>query len=139
MTEPRVICKASSPVAVTPGGGVMTTIVHRDTVNSISCFAGIGEIDPGKSPHRWHNHIRDNSTELEIIYPEGFEEYYYILKGNGMVQWKLADGTVREEAVGEGDTVFFPVGVTEHQLLNTGETKIILFFGGGPPTKRIWK
>lgn len=139
MTEPQVIRKATSPVAIIPGGGLITTIIHPDTVNSVSCMAGLGDVDPGKSPHRWHSHVHDEAPNYEVTYPDGFEEYYYILEGNGTVQWKLDDGTVREETVGEGDTAFFPVGVCEHQLLNTGSTKMVLLWGGGPPTKRVWK
>lgn len=134
--KPLVIRRGGSPVVTTPGGGILTSIIHRDTVNSVSCSFGIGEVDHGKSLHRWHNHVYDGSPQMKITYPEGFEEFYYIFKGNATVQWKLEDGEICEETVGEGDTVFFPVSVVEHQVLNTGDTKMIIFVGGSPPTIR---
>jgi mannose-6-phosphate isomerase-like protein (cupin superfamily) len=112
--------------------GWMKRIVHPANINTKSTFMGLAEVNPGHSPHRWHIHIKDKAEGYEITYPEGFEEVYHIIRGSGTVQWKTADGQVKEEGVSAGDTIFFPPGVGEHQLLNNGSEKIYMVFCGSP-------
>lgn len=69
---------------------------------------------------------------VEIIYPKNFEEVYHIISGNGVIQWKTEDGKTKEEKVSAGDTIFFPIGVAEHQLLKNGTEKMILAIFGSP-------
>ena len=67
--------------------------------------------------------LTTSSGEYNIVYPEPFEEFYYVLNGKGTVQWKTAKGLAHEEPVGEGDTIYFSQGTLKHQVLNTGRTK----------------
>jgi oxalate decarboxylase/phosphoglucose isomerase-like protein (cupin superfamily) len=115
--------------------GWMKRIVYPPNVISKGTFMGTAEVNPGYSPHRWHNHTSDKSQNYEVVYPENFEEIYHILSGRGVVQWKTEGGEVREEKVGPGDTVFFPAGVGLHQLLNDGKEKIVMVFCGSPTAR----
>jgi mannose-6-phosphate isomerase-like protein (cupin superfamily) len=106
---------------------------HVITKNSF--FLAVSEVNPGQSPHRWHHHLGDKGPGHEIIYPKDFEEVYHIVSGNGVVQWKTETGKTKEEKVGKGDTIFFPVGVGEHQLLNNGPEKMAIVICGAPTHK----
>ena len=141
MNKPIVIGKGSMNSQPYPGGGIVTKIIYPGTVHSVNLFVGLAETKPGASPHRWHKHTQDtdSSGEYNIVYPEEFEEFYYVLSGKGTVQWKTADGVVHEEPVGKGDTIYFPRGTLEHQLLNTGQTKFTVLYGGTPPAQWIRK
>ncbi len=113
--------------------GWVRRLVHPlNHVNTKSIAMGIIEAGPGYSPHRWHNHVRDKGVDYELVYPEGFEEVYYVLSGSGVVQWKRKDGKIEEESVGAGDTIFFPQGVAEHQLLNNSSDKLMAIYFSTP-------
>lgn len=116
------------------GSGWMKRVIYPPHVQSKGTFFGVAEVHPGVSPHRWHTHVSDKAEGYSVEYPHDFEEIYYIIGGNGVVQWK-EDGEIKEEKVGPGDTVFFPVGVGEHQLFNNGKDKIIMVFCGSPTPK----
>lgn len=139
MNKPIVIAKQDLKPQPFLFGGTLRRIIYPNTVDSVNLFMGIAEADPGTSPHRWHTHTRDSSEEYEIIYPEGFEEFYYILRGKGTIQWKMADGEIHEEPVDEGDTIYLPRGVPEHQLLNTGEDRLVVLYGGTPTSRWVKK
>jgi len=116
-------------------GGSIKRIVYPQNVPTKSLFMGITEVNPGYSPHRWHNHVRNVAEGYEIVYPQGFEEIYYIISGRGTIQWKTPEGTLKEEEVTSGDTLFFPSGVREHQLLNSGSEKMVVAYIGSPIPK----
>lgn len=119
--------------------GWIKRILYSPDVEAKSILMGIAEVNPGYSPHRWHSHTTDETGSYHVIYPENFEEAYYILEGEGMVQWTEGDGTVSETKVGVGDTIFFPIGAPKHQLLNDQKEKIVVLFVGGPPVRFIQK
>lgn len=124
----------SAPLAAAPSkeGGYMKRIIFPDNVDTKGVIFGFSEIDPGHSPHRWHNHKADKGPGFEIVYPQNFEEVYYIISGSGTIQWKTEEGNIEERKVGAGDTIFFPADVGEHQLLNTGTEKITMVYCGSP-------
>jgi len=99
-------------------------------------FFNVDEVNPGFSPHRWHRHTKYQAEGYEVEYPAEFEEIYFILSGNGVIQWKTESGEIREQDVGPGDTIHMPPGVVEHQLLNNGTEKIRLAVVGVPPPRR---
>ena len=98
-------------------------------------FLNLDEVNPGFSPHRWHTHTTDEGQGYRIDYADDFEEIYYIVSGNGVIQWKGERGEVVEERVGPGDTIYIPPGVGKHQLLNNGTEKIVLMVIGSPPSR----
>jgi oxalate decarboxylase/phosphoglucose isomerase-like protein (cupin superfamily) len=99
-------------------------------------FFNIDEVSPGYSPHHWHRHTKYVFEGHEIEYPEDFEEIYFIMSGQGILQWKSDDGRTCEQAVGPGDTIHMPPGVAEHQLFNDGTQTIRLAVVGVPPTRK---
>jgi len=77
-------------------------------------YFNVDEVNPGFSPHRWHQHTKYRADGYEVEYPSEFEEIYFILSGRGVVQWKTDNGEIQEQAVGPGDTIYMPPGVVEH-------------------------
>ena len=119
--------------------GWLKRIIYPPYVVSKGVWLGIAEVIPGHSPHQWHSHQKGHKFEgYEVVYPKDFEEIYYIYNGNGVVQWKTNDGKIKEEKVSSGDAIFFPVGVAEHQLFNSGTQKLSLVFCGSPTHKVIY-
>ena len=96
----------------------------------------IDEVSPGYSPHDWHRHTKYVADGYEVEYPSDFEEIYFVISGHGVLQWKEQGGEVREQDVGPGDTIFFPPGVGEHQLLNNGAETIRIGVIGVPPRRQ---
>ena len=115
--------------------GWMKRIIYPQNIATKGVFFGTAEVNPGYSPHRWHNHVADKAEGYEVVYPKDFEEIYYIVSGTGVMQWSTEDGKIKEEKVTAGDVVFFPAGVAKHQLLNNGTEKIVMVFCGTPPAK----
>lgn len=115
--------------------GTVKRIIYPPDVITKGVFLGVGEANPGYSPHRWHTHIRDKAEGYEVEYPDIFEEIYFIISGSGVMQWKTGDGNIEEVEVGSGDTIFMPVSVSEHQLFNNGTEKMVLLFCGSPTPK----
>ena len=99
-------------------------------------FFNIDEVSPGHSPHHWHRHVKYKTETHEVDYPADFEEVYYVLSGQGVVQWKTDSGDIHEQQVGPGDTIFMPADVVEHQLLNNGSETIRIAVVGVPPARR---
>lgn len=118
-----------------PNAGWMKKIIYPPEVITRGLFFAIAEVNPGYSPHRWHTHIIDKAEGYEVIYPEDFEEMYYVVSGSGIVQWNTKDSKTKEEKVSAGDTIFFPTGVAKHQLQNTGTEKMFIVFSGYPTAK----
>jgi mannose-6-phosphate isomerase-like protein (cupin superfamily) len=140
MTEIRVIKLHEAESQPIPGttddkAGFIKRIVYPPAVVSQGTFFAYAECNPGHSPHRWHTHLEDSAPGYKVEYPEEFEEVYYILSGRGKMQWKTDTGEIEEEPVGPGDTIFMPVGVTEHQLMNDGDEKIVMVACGYPIPK----
>jgi mannose-6-phosphate isomerase-like protein (cupin superfamily) len=124
------------PGAQDEKAGLMKRIIYPPRVQSRGVFFAYAECSPGHSPHRWHTHLGDSAPGYKVEYPDTFEEVYYIIKGKGKIQWKTPDGAIQESPVMQGDTIFMPVGVPEHQLINDGEEKIVVA-ACGCPTPRV--
>jgi oxalate decarboxylase/phosphoglucose isomerase-like protein (cupin superfamily) len=140
MEQPRIFRLsevAPNPLAGSEGPecGWMRRIIYPHNVQTKGTFFGIAEVKPGYSPHRWHTHTADKFQGFEVIYPNDFEEIYYIISGSGVVQWKDESGKTKEAKVKAGDTIFFPADVGEHQLFNNGTEKIVMAYCGSPPAK----
>ncbi len=131
--RPKDVKAMPLPGAGTEAAGWIKRIVYPPSVETKGAFFGIAEFAPGYSGHRWHTHVRDKSIGYEVVYPENFEEIYYIISGTGVMQWKTPDGKTEEKKVGPGDTIFMPIGIVEHQLFNDGPEKIVIVFCGSPP------
>jgi mannose-6-phosphate isomerase-like protein (cupin superfamily) len=117
--------------------GWIKRIIYPPEIITGGLFLGIAEVNPGYSPHRWHTHIIDKTEEYEFIYPENFEEMYYIVSGSGIVQWITEKGKSKEKKVNAGDAIFFPRGVPKHQLQNNGTEKMLIVYCGYPKVAKV--
>jgi oxalate decarboxylase/phosphoglucose isomerase-like protein (cupin superfamily) len=108
----------------------------RKVVTTEKLFFNVDEVNPGFSPHHWHRHDRYRHEGYEVEYAADFEEIYFILSGQGVIQWKTESGEVQEQQVGPGDTIHMPADVVEHQLLNNGTEPIRLAVVGVPPPRK---
>jgi len=129
-TKPQLL-----PGALEKKAGWIKRLIYPDNVGAERIVIGVAEANPGYSIHPWHTHTRYKSKGIELVYPENFEEIYYIIRGSGVVQWKTQSGRIREKKVIAGDSIFFPVGVSEHQLLNKSRKKILVLYCGSPIPK----
>ena len=131
-TKPPIVIKPEDGIAIK---GVFGGHGRRmlNASHSKNLCMGILWCYPGESPHRWHSHEKpDQNAGFTVHYPEGFEEAYVVIQGKGLMQWK-EDGEVKEIRVETGDTVYFPWGVHEHQLLNDQETPLAVVYATAPP------
>ncbi len=129
--DPQTLPGASEKKA-----GWIKRIIYPHQVGTKGIVMGVAEVNPGNPLHRWHDHIRDDAEQYELVFPENFEEIYYIIEGSGVVQWKTAEAArIREERVFSGDTVFFPAGVAKHQLFNDSNEKMRVLYCGSPLPK----
>ena len=135
MTQPRVVRAEDVEPRNIRGFGKEAGQVKR-IVATPKFYFNIDEVNPGFSPHHWHRHDRYRAEGMEVEYPPDFEEIYFIIEGRGVIQWKTEGGATHKQAVGPGDTIYFPPGVVEHELRNDGADPIRLAVVGVPPPKR---
>jgi len=112
--------------------GWIKRVVYPPYVDAKNFYMCILEVNPGFYAHRWHTHTSDRAKGVQIVFPEGYVEIYHLINGRGVMQWKTKDGSVVEKTVGAGDTIYFPVDVTEHQLFNDGTDRMRLLVVGAP-------
>lgn len=141
MKDVEIVRNAEIHVQTLPGtsekeAGWIRRIIYPHQVGTEGIVMGVAEVNPGYPLHRWHDHIRDEAEQYELVFPEGFEEVYYIIDGSGVIQWESTKpGRIREERVSSGDTVFFPAGVARHQLFNNGVERMRVLYCGSPLPK----
>ena len=80
MSSPILVQASDIIERVWPGGGKGKRLIAPET-GSMNLMIGVISVDPGKSPHRWHTHSIDRFENSEIVYPDNFEEAYFIIKG----------------------------------------------------------
>jgi len=115
------------------GQGAIRRAIYPDTVGSQRLFVGLAEFGSGSAPHVWHRHAVERVGDRELTYSKDFEEFYFVVEGSGEMQWRFDDGTHRAEPVVAGDAVYFPPGVVEHRIFNTGTARMRVLYGGTPP------
>ena len=76
-------------------------------------MTGIGVAPPG-SGETWHKHTDE------------VEETYYVLRGEGTMEWK-SEGNEKRIKFTAGDAMYLPFGV-ENQFVNTGDAELWLLF-----------
>ena len=115
------------------GSGSLRRAIYPDTVGSRRLFVGVAEFAPGTAPHVWHRHAAERIGNRELSYAGDFEEFYFVVDGSGEMQWRFDDGVQRSVPVSAGDAVYFPPGVVEHRIFNSGQTRMKVLYGGTPP------
>ena len=117
------------------GEGTIRRAIYPDTVGSARLFVGLAEFGPGTAPHVFHRHGTEVIRDRRLTYAPDFEEFYFVVDGSGVMQWKLGDGRLLEEAVEAGDSIYMPPGVVEHRIFNTGSGLMRVLYGGAPPAR----
>ena len=131
----RSIDIESKPFACAAGDrsqGWIKRILYPGSGIAKKLITGIAEVNPGYSPHRWHSHTTDQAEGFYEVFPEDFEQVYYVINGSGVIQSKSEDGKITQERVNAGDIIFFPPRIGEHQLLNNGAEKLLVLICGTP-------
>jgi len=134
MTAPRLVRAQEAAVHPLHGGGRIRRLLYPATVGSERLFLGIATVPPGEAPHIFHRHGTEVVGELRLTYAPGFEEFYFIFAGHGLMQWREHDGAkVTEAPVEAGDAIYMPPGVMEHRIFNPGPEVLQVLYGGTPP------
>jgi mannose-6-phosphate isomerase-like protein (cupin superfamily) len=134
---PRVIRYADFPAHDLHGEGAIRRAVYPDTAGSRRLFIGIAEFDPGTAPHVFHKHGTEvvglPGQRRRLTYAVDFEEFYFVVSGRGEMQWRTETGQEFSHPVTEGDAIYFPPGVAEHRIFNSGTERMRVLYGGTPP------
>lgn len=134
---PKVIRRSEYPVHALHGEGAIRRVIYPDLAGSRRLFIGLAEFGPGTAPHVFHRHgtevVGEPGGRRRLSYAPDFEEFYFVVEGRGEMQWRLDDGRQHAEAVAAGDAVYFPPGVVEHRIFNTGASTMRVLYGGTPP------
>jgi mannose-6-phosphate isomerase-like protein (cupin superfamily) len=138
-TEPAVTRFADFSSHELHGEGTIRRAIYPDLTGSRRLFIGLAEFGPGTAPHVFHRHTTEVVGALghrrRLSYDADFEKFYFVIEGEGEMQWRLVDGTQKAVPVGAGDAVYFPPGVAEHRIFNSGETHMRVLYGGTPPAR----
>ena len=135
MTKPLIVKGKDAPLHKLHGDGAIKRLIYPATVGSEKLFVGVAEVEPGEAPHVFHTHGKEKIGDIELEYDSEFEEFYYVVTGNGSMQWRTDDGTLHEQAVNAGDAIYMPPGVCEHRIFNSGGTRLTVLYGGTPPAR----
>lgn len=134
MTQiPRIIRSKEITLHELRPGVARKRLITREMGGARNLMFSMAYVGPNETPHSWHTHsgpFFDGERQNE--YPRDFEEYYFVLKGKCSVFWKI-DGEEKQEQAAEGDLLFFPVGVVEHQVVNTGKETLVMAVIMAPP------
>lgn len=134
---PRVLRRAGYPTHALHGEGAIRRVIYPDLAGSRQLFLGLAEFGPGTAPHVFHRHgtevVGAPGQRRRLSYAPEFEEFYFVVEGEGEMQWRLDDGSQHGEPVRAGDAVYFPPGVVEHRIFNTGGGTMRVLYGGTPP------
>ncbi len=135
--EPVVVRRQSFAGHALHGEGTLWRAIYPELTGSRRLFVGLAEFAPGTAPHVFHRHgtevVGGPGAQRRLIYAADFEEFYFVVDGEGELQWRFADGRERREPVATGDAVYFPPGVVDHRVFNTGTRTMKVLYGGTPP------
>lgn len=138
-TDPVVVRRASYAAHALHGQGTLWRAIYPELTGSRRLFVGLAEFAPGTAPHVFHRHgtevVGSPGQRRRLTYADDFEEFYFVVDGEGEMQWRYADGRERREPVGPGDAVYFPPGVAEHRVYNSGSRTMTVLYGGTPPAQ----
>lgn len=134
MAEPRLVRATEALDHPLHGGGRIRRLLYPANAGTRQLFLGIATVPPGEAPHVFHRHATEVVGDLRLTYAPEFEEFYFVVSGAGLMQWREHDGApVTEAAVAAGDAVYMPPGVMEHRIFNPGPEVLQVLYGGTPP------
>lgn len=132
--QPRLVRASEGLDHPLHGGGLIRRLLYPANAGTQRLFLGIAEVPPGRAPHVFHRHGTEVIGDLRLTYTPDFEEFYFVVEGGGLMQWREAEGApITESPVTAGDAVYFPPGVMEHRIFNPGPATLRVLYGGTPP------
>lgn len=138
-TEPVIVHAGEFVAHALHGSGAIRRAIYPELTGSRRLFIGLAEFGPGEAPHVFHRHgsevVGPPGARRRLTYAEDFEEFYFVVAGSGEMQWRFPDGRERRAPVAAGDAVYFPPGVVEHRVFNTGTETMRVLYGGTPPAR----
>lgn len=138
-TEPVVVRRTAFVDHALHGEGTLWRAIYPELTGSRRLFVGLAEFAPGTAPHVFHRHGTEEvgapDARRQLTYAADFEEFYFVVEGEGEMQWRFANGRERREPVCAGDAVYFPPGVVAHRVFNTGTRAMKVLYGGTPPAR----
>lgn len=135
MSEPRIMRASEAKPHDLHGDGRIFRLIYPGTVGSKQLFVGLAVVPPGEAPHVFHTHGVEVVGDTRLEYAPDFEEFYYVVEGNGQMQWKHADGEIAQTPVSAGDSIFMPPGCLAHRIFNSGQSVMRVLYGGTPPAR----
>jgi len=130
---PKVIRSKDVPATRIYTGALSKKLVRLRNVGAKNLQISMVITEPSKSPHSWHTHkgsFIDSGTRRK--FPLNCEEFYFVLKGKGKLCWRTNEQESTED-ISEGDLIFFPSGVVEHQVINTSTQQLVSLIIMAPP------
>ncbi len=94
------------------GGGLWRRLITSADTEAGLLF-GYGVIKPGDG-RGWH------------IHPEGEDEVFFVIHGDGLAQWK-SEGEIHEQRISSG-TAFYTPGDMENNITNVGNSDLLCVF-----------
>lgn len=138
-TAPVVVPHGAFQAHALHGTGAIRRAIYPELTGSRRLFIGLAEFGPGEAPHVFHRHgteiVGPPGARRRLTYADDFEEFYFVVEGRGEMQWRFADGRSARQPVAAGDAVYFPPGVAEHRIFNTGTSPMRVLYGGTPPAR----
>jgi mannose-6-phosphate isomerase-like protein (cupin superfamily) len=130
---PRIIRSKDAPLHQVRAGLARRRLITRKMSGAKNLIFSMTYVEPNETPHAWHTHSGTFfDGEQQCKFPKNFEEYYFVLQGKCTVFWRI-DSEEKQAQAAEGDLLFFPVGVVEHQVVNTGKETLIMLVMMSPP------
>jgi mannose-6-phosphate isomerase-like protein (cupin superfamily) len=135
MEEPKIVHFSDAQPHQLHGEGRILRLIYPATVGSQRLFIGLAVVPPGEAPHVFHRHGVEIIGDIRLEYDPDFEEFYFVVAGSGLMQWRYDDGAVTEKPVSAGDAIYMPPGCVEHRIFNSGASEMRVLYGGTPPAR----
>lgn len=135
MVAPRIVKAEDAEVHSLHGDGKIRRLVYPGTVGSERIFIGIADVGPGEAPHVFHKHGVEIHADVRLEYAPDFEEFYFVVEGEGRMQWYGDTGLLHEEPVSAGDAIYMPRDCDSHRIVNAGSSRLRVLYGGTPPAR----
>jgi len=135
MVAPRIVKAEEAGFHPLHGAGRIRPLLYPDSVGSERIFIGIAEVGPGEAPHVFHKHGVEVHGDKRMEYAPEFEEFYFVVEGDGSMQWYDDAGVMHEKPVKAGDAIYMPRDCDSHRIFNSGTAILRVLYGGTPPAK----
>lgn len=132
---PRISRLSEAPLHPLHGQGAIRKLIYPDLTGSEALFVGLATVPPGQAPHVFHRHDTEIHGQTKITYSADFEEFYFVVSGQGDMQWIDDAHTQHDAPVAAGDAIYMPRDCLAHRIYNSGSEDLRVVYGGTPPAR----